>query len=113
MAIAAAAVNQFKTVTQVVATTNTEVYEAPVGFVGVVLLAQCTNMSSDTQTLTLTFRRGASDTEMLKDFPIPGNETAQLLTGKLVLETGDKLVTIGSTATDLKFITSILETTNI
>lgn len=113
MAIAAAAVNQFQTVTQVVDTSLSEVYEAPVGFVGVVLLAQCTNLSSETQTITFVFRRGGTDTELLKDFPIPGNETAQLITGKLVLETGDKLVTLGSSATDLKFVTSILETTNI
>ncbi len=113
MAVAAAAVNQFQTITHVVGINTVGIYTAPTGYTGVVLLAQCTNLSSDTQTITFVFRRGGTDTELLKDFPIPGNETAQLITGKLVLETGDKLVTLGSSATDLKFVTSILETTNI
>ena len=38
--------------------------------------------------------------------------TANLLAGKLVLESGDKLVLSGSNASDLKFIGSILETLN-
>ena len=37
MALAAAAVNNFKTVTKVVQTTTDVIYEAPVGFVGVIL----------------------------------------------------------------------------
>ena len=38
MAVAAAAVNNFRTVTKVVGFTTDVVYEAPVGFVGVILL---------------------------------------------------------------------------
>jgi hypothetical protein len=49
---------------------------------------------------------------MLKEFPIAGSDTANLLSGKLVLESGDKLVLSGSDNTNLKFIASILETLN-
>ena len=49
---------------------------------------------------------------MLKEFPISGSDTANLLSGKLVLESGDKLVLSGSSNTDLEFIASILETLN-
>jgi hypothetical protein len=49
---------------------------------------------------------------MLKNYPISANDTANLLAGKLVLESGDKLVLSGSNATNLKFIASILETLN-
>ena len=49
---------------------------------------------------------------MLKEFPISGNDTANLLAGKLVLESGDKIVLSGSDASNLKFIASILETLN-
>jgi hypothetical protein len=49
---------------------------------------------------------------MLKNYPIAANDTANLLSGKLVLEAGDKLVLSGSNATNLKFIASILETLN-
>lgn len=114
MAIAAAAVNQFQTVTQVVGINTTEVYQAPIGFVGIVLLAQCTNSGTETETFNLGFRReNQPDIELIKAIPIPPDESASLLNGKLVLETGDKLVTFGSTTTDLKFVLSVLETTNI
>ena len=113
MASAQAAVNTFQTVTQTVGTSNAVVYTAPVGYTGVVLLAQCTNMGATTYTMTLNFRRDGSDTPLIKDIPIAPNDTVNLLAGKLVLETGDSLVTSGSNATNLKFLTSILETSNL
>ena len=117
MAVAAAAVNNFRTVTKVVGLSTDAIYEAPVGFVGVVLLAQCANIGSAEQTLSVYHNRnvagvGTVTTEIIKDYPIPGNDTANVLSGKLVLETGDTLSVSGSTTTDLKFLTSILETFN-
>ena len=113
MAAASAAVNTFQTVTQTVQSGEVVVYTAPVGYTGVVLLAQCTNMGSATYTMTLQFRREGVDVPLISEGPIPPNDTANLLAGKLVLETGDSLVTNGSNATNLKFLTSILETSNL
>lgn len=104
--------NVFQTVTSVVSTSPTEVYTAPVGYTGVVLLAQVTNVGATSQDVTLVHRRSSTDTRMLKQYPIAGNDTANLLAGKLVLESGDKLVLSGSNGTDLEFIASILETLN-
>ena len=108
----ALALNVFQTVTSVVNISPTEIYTAPVGYTGVVLLAQVANVGSDPQDVTLIHRRTSTDTEMLKEFPISPSDTANLLAGKLVLESGDKLVLSGSNGTDLKFIASILETLN-
>lgn len=108
----ALALNVFQTVTTVVSTNPTEIYTAPVGYTGVVLLAQVANIGSSSNDVTLVHRRSSTDTEMLKNYPISGNDTANLLSGKLVLESGDKLVLFGSNATNLKFIASILETLN-
>jgi len=108
----ALALNIFQTITAVVDLTSTEVYTAPTGYTGVVLLAQVANIGSTTEDITLLHRRSATDTELLKNFPISGNDTANLLTGKLVLESGDKLVLSGSNASNLKFVTSILESLN-
>jgi hypothetical protein len=108
----ALALNVFQTITAVVSTSATVVYTAPVGYTGVVLLAQVANIGATSQDVTLTHRRSSTDTEMLKEFPISGNDTANLLAGKLVLESGDKLVLSGSDASNLKFIGSILETLN-
>ncbi len=108
----ALALNVFQTVTAVVSTSPTEVYSAPVGYTGVVLLAQVANIGSSSYDVTLVHRRSSTDTEMLKNYPISANDTANLLSGKLVLESGDKLILSGSNGTNLKFIASILETLN-
>jgi len=108
----ALALNIFKTVTAVVSTNSTEVYTSPVGYTAVVLLAQITNIATVSYDITLVHRRISTDTEILKNYPISGKDTANLLSGKLVLESGDKLVLSGSNATNLKFIISILETLN-
>jgi len=104
--------NNYKTITEIVATSPTVVYTAPTGYTGVVLLGQIANISSTSYDVTLLHRRGGTDTEIVKDFPIAGNDTINLISGKLFLETGDQLVLSGSDATNLKFISSILETLN-
>ena len=104
--------NSYKTITEVVPLSPTVVYTAPVGYTGVVLLAQITNIDIQSHDVTLLHRRGSVDTEIAKDFPISGNDAINLIDGKLFLETGDKLVLSGSTDTNLKFISSILETLN-
>jgi hypothetical protein len=108
----ALALNVFQTVTAVVSTSSTIVYSAPVGYTGVVLLAQVANIGTTSEDVTLVHRRSSTDTELLKEYPISAKDTANLLAGKLVLESGDKLVLSGSNATNLKFIASILETLN-
>ena len=113
MEVAAAAVNVFQTITSVVGTSTVGIYTAPVGYTGVVLLAQVTNVGSSTQTLSFGHRRSGTDTEIVKDLAVPANDTVNLLPGKLVVETGDILTLVGSTATDLKYLSSILETSNL
>jgi hypothetical protein len=112
----ALALNVFKTITKVVSVASTSVYTAPVGYTGVVLLAQVANIGPNSQDISLSHQRSvagiAVTTEVLKNYPISSSDTANLLAGKLVLESGDKLVLSGSSSTDLKFIASILETLN-
>ncbi len=108
----ALALNVFQTVTAVVSTSPTVVYTAPVGYTGVVLLAQVSNIGTNSHDVTFVHRRGATDTRILKEYSIAAKDAASLLTGKLVLESGDRLVISGSDATDLEFIASILETLN-
>lgn len=108
----ALALNVFQTITSVVGIASTEIYTAPVGYTGVVLLAQVANIGASSADVTFVHRRSSTDTEILKQYPISANDTANLLSGKLVLKSGDKLVLSGSNATNLKFIASILETLN-
>ncbi len=112
----ALALNIFKTVTSVAPTSAVGIYTAPVGYTGVVLLAQAANIDSSTYTLSFSHQRIvagiAVTTEIVKNFAIPGNDTVSLLQGKLVLESGDTLILSANNGTSLKIIASILETLN-
>jgi hypothetical protein len=112
----ALALNVFKTVTKVATTNAVGIYTAPVGYTGVVLLAQATNIGNNTQTVSFSHQRSSAGiavtTEILKSFPISSSDSANLLSGKLVLESGDVLVFSATSGTDIKFIGSILETLN-
>ena len=112
----ALALNVFKTVTQVVPTDPVGIFTASTGYSGVVLLASATNIGGSTQTVSFSHERSvagvAVTTEVLKTFPIESSDTANLLSGKLVLESGDIIVLSASNGTDVKFIGSVLETLN-
>jgi hypothetical protein len=112
----ALALNVFKTITSVVSTSPVGIYTAPVGYTGVLLLAQASNIGSNSQDISVSHRRTragvAVTTELFNQFPVPGNDSANLLAGKLVMEQSDSLIVKGSTNTNLKFIISVLETLN-
>ena len=116
MAAASAAVNTFQTVTQTVSTAEAVVYTAPVGYTGVVLLAQASNVGSNTQTISMSHERTTSGiavtTEIIQQLPIEKTDTANLLSGKLVLESNDVIIISASSSSDIKFLGSILETLN-
>jgi hypothetical protein len=112
----ALALNVFQTVTSVITTNPVGIYTAPVGYTGVILLAQVANIGGTSEDVSLSHQRSvagiAVTTEMLKQYPISSNDTVNLLSGKLVLESGDTLVLYGSNGSNLKFVASILETLN-
>ena len=112
----ALALNVFKTITKIAPTSPVGIYTAPIGYTGVVLLAQTANVGNNTQTVSFSHQRTVSGiavtTEILKDFPVSASDTANLLSGKLVLESGDVLVLSASSSTDIKFLGSVLETLN-
>ena len=112
----ALALNVFKTIVKVATTNAVGIYTAPVGYTGVVLLAQTANIGNNTHTISFSHQRTiagiAVTTEILKNFPISASDTANLLSGKLVLESADVLVLSASNGTDIKFLGSILETLN-
>jgi len=108
--------NVYQTITSVVGVNTVGIYTAPVGYSGVVLLAQAANIGSDTHTVSFSHKRStagiAVTTEIVKDLPIPASDSTNLLFGKLILETGDALQISANSATNVKFIASILETLN-
>ena len=108
--------NVFQTVTFVAPTAPVGIYTAPVGYSGVVLLAQATNVDSVSHTVSLDHvrvRAGiAVTTEVVKSMAIQGHDTMNLTAGKLVLEPGDSLKLSASNPNHVKFIGRILDTLN-
>jgi hypothetical protein len=110
----ALALNVYKTITSIASTSPVGIYTAPVGYVGVVLLAQIANIGSETHTITVSHQRSVSGiavtTEIVKDYAVPANDSVSIIDGKLILETNDVLVLSANNASNLKFIGSVLET---
>ena len=108
----ALALNVFKTVPYIAPTVAVGIYTAPVGYTGVVLLAQAANVGDVTRTVSLSHHRDSVTTEIVKDLPNEASDTANLLSGKLVLESDDIIILSASAAGDVKFLGSVLETLN-
>lgn len=98
------------------------VYQAAPGTSGVILYAQCANVSNvNNYTVSAWIYRPGDTvnkwTEILINTPVPHNDALVMLGGKLVLETGDSIWVAGSAptvggTTDLKCVLSILESAN-
>ena len=108
--------NVFKTITFVAPAAKVGIYTAPVGYSGVILLSQATNIDAGSHTVSLDHVRTrtgiAVTTEIVKQMPIQGHDSMNLTSGKIVLETGDELKLSASNPNHVKFIGSILETLN-
>jgi hypothetical protein len=51
-------------------------------------------------------------TELVKNFIVPPNDSASLITGKMILEAQDSIRAYSDTAGSMKLVLSILETAN-
>lgn len=116
----ALALNIYKTKVGIASTTIKELYKAPVGYTGVVLCANITNVGDFTRTVTLTHNRPINNagtisttvTEFFKEFPLEPNDSIDAIKGKLFLEPGDNLKIYANSNNEVKYIFSILETLN-
>ena len=121
--------NVFKTKTAILTTgTTTRVYTAPVGVTAIVLMANASNVDV-TQTRLVSFahyrnlpvladtqgnggQAGNVITEQVLKFPIPPNDAAGLLSGKIIVEQLDSLIAYSDADGAIKLTLSILETAN-
>ena len=121
--------NTFKTKTSILTTnSSTRVYTAPVGVTAIVLMANASNIDADnTHLITFSHYRnlpvlpdtqgnggqgGNVITEQVKDFPIPTNNAAALLSGKLIVESLDSVIAYADAPGVIKLTLSVLETAN-
>ncbi len=106
------ALNVFNTVTYDVTNTNTVVYTAPTGYTGIVLMAQAANVAAtSTEDISFShFDTGTStETELIKNFVIPEADAASLLTGKLIIKSGNSVKAVASANSTFKITLSVLE----
>lgn len=110
----ASPLNIFKTVTGEITSSDTIIYTAPTGFTGIILMAQVSNITSSDAVVTFSHIDSSDvvQTELVKDFTIPGNDASGLITGKLVLEDGASVKAEGAPSNSLKITLSILESLN-
>lgn len=107
----ASVLNKFRTVTVELTDVNTTVYTAPAGYTGIILLAQAANVTATADTVTFShyFTDTTVESELVKDYIIPGNDSGSMLTGKLVVEDGDQVKASAGTNNTIKLTMSILE----
>ena len=106
-----AQLNSFKSTLFTFSTSEQDIYTAPNGYTSIILNAQCANISANEATVTFKiFDESANTTnELVSNIVVPGNYAVNLATGKIVLETGDKLQGISDTNSVLKLTLSYLE----
>jgi hypothetical protein len=109
----ATALNVFKTITANLTTNSNVIYTAPALKTSIILSLQVTNITANTANTTFFHSTSTNQlVELCKNFEIPTKDSASILTGKLVLETGQKIVGLAGANTALKLVMSLLETAN-
>ena len=93
------------------------VYTCPNGITAIVLMAQVANISeTDVNKVTLQHHDTISDvkTELVKNFEVQPNDAAGLITGKLIVQQGNKIRCFNNSAANpnTKFTFSYLESLN-
>ena len=96
----------------VLGTTAADVYECPASTKAIVLLAQVSNTTASSATATVQWTDSSNSavvTRLITATPVPANQSMSAISGKLVLEAGDKIQALGGTALAIELTLSILE----
>ena len=105
-----APLNSFKTITANVTITANTVYTAPPGYSAVLLLAQVSNVSENIVKVSARYTRGPEKTSIISNAMVPVGDAINLLTGKMILQTGDGFEIQGNVSNASQLILSVLET---
>jgi hypothetical protein len=104
--------NTFKNAKLKIQDVATDVYTCPSATVAIVLGCQVANVSATAEEVEVWWT-DASDsnaiTRLVKDVIIPTKASVAPISGKLVLEAGDKIRAIGETDDDAEITVSVLE----
>jgi hypothetical protein len=120
--------NVFKTkTTKLTSSTTATVYTSPIGVTAIILMAQLSNLSTTTQTVSFLHYRNRpvladaqgngyqapqTPSYLVKDFAIPPNDAATPLTGKMIIESLDRIWAYATNSGTVQLVLSVLETAN-
>jgi len=119
--------NTFRSMTRVLTTTTSTIYVAPVGVTSIVLMAQISNISTQTANISLIHHRnipvqqnaqgnnaqpGNVDSYLVNQYALPANDAANVLSGKLVIEALDSVKAFSNVPNSAQLVMSILESSN-
>jgi hypothetical protein len=106
------AINIFRNITANLTTTGATIYTTPLGYSGIVLMAQFSNTTGGAVGVSMFVDKSGVLTSLVNDFEIPTNDAASALSGKLVLEAGQAVFASASANTSVQLTMSILESEN-
>jgi len=107
----ATVLNAFKTVTVTVTDTIGNVYTCPSGYSAVVLLAQVSNLTGGTITVSGNiYQLTGNNVALVKSAPLPANDAINLVGGRLILQTGDSFAVGANVNAASQLTLSVLET---
>jgi hypothetical protein len=120
--------NKFKTQTAVLTSNTTaSIYTAPIGVTSIILMAQVSNITTQTQYVSFIHSRnkrvppdarGKNEqpqgvlTELVKNYAIPPNDAGSMVSGKLIIEAIDSIICYSLNSGTCKITLSVLETAN-
>lgn len=105
--------NTFRTITRnLINDSKTVLYTCPAGVTCIVLLAQVSNVATSTGKITFLHVRQTTETELVKNCPVPIEDARSVLTGRLVLEEGDRISVKADAGNKLKIVLSVVESAN-
>jgi hypothetical protein len=106
-----AALNNFRTVTATVTNSIANVYTAPQGYSTVVLLAQVSNLTGSTITVSGNiYQITGNNVSLVKSALLPSNDAINLVGGRLILQTGDSFAVGANVNGASQLVLSLLET---
>jgi hypothetical protein len=111
----ATVLNAFKTVTAIVTDVIGNVYTCPQSYSAVVLLAQVSNITGGTITVSgniakLTDDSSINSVSLVQDALLPPNDAISLVGGRLILEAGDSFAVGANVNAASQLTLSVLET---
>ena len=107
----ATVLNAFKTTTVTVSDTIGNVYTCPSGYSAVVLLAQVSNITGNTITVSGNiYQLAGNNVSLVKGASLPANDAINLVGGRLILQTGDSFAVGANVNAASQLTLSVLET---